>query len=187
MLYRITILAALMLMSSLGAAAQTSETENSPRQRLAFMSELTGDWVIYSRRMTEQGWVEAEPEPATVESLWDGQAYRQTETTDFGNASYELVTHLTWDQYRSVYRITALDEGWGIMDVYEGGFDQNGDLVVTNLRSDTYFPWGPDQRAHFQLRWAFDDHAEGFVFHVLLTLDGGASWMPYFENTYRRA
>ncbi|GJL96567.1 MAG: hypothetical protein DHS20C06_03840 [Hyphobacterium sp.] len=167
-----------------GIAGAASE-DNSP-SALQILEGHEGHWTVTGRRLDPDGWTDIAPQMAEIENVYGGRAYVETTQIDYGSNQSGLQTTLTWDGFREVYRISALDEGFGLLDVYEGRLDSDGRLVATNLRSDTYFEFGEDTRLHFQLRWTFvsDDQ---FMFDVLMTTDGGASWTPYFELEYRRA
>jgi len=167
------------------AFAADEAVEDTP-SALHFLDGHEGQWTVTGRRFDPDGWADIAPQTAQIESVYDGRAYVETTQIDFGRSQSGLQTTLTWDGFRDVYRISALDEGFGLLDVYEGRFDEAGRLVATNLRSDTYFEYGEDTRLHFQLRWSFISE-DYFMFDVLMTADGGASWTPYFELEYRRA
>jgi hypothetical protein len=173
----------LSVISQVGFASD--EGEATAPTALEILEGHEGQWTVSGRRLDPDGWTDITPQMAEIESVYGGRAYVETTQIDFGGSQSGLQTTLTWDGFRDVYRIAALDEGFGLLDVYEGRLDTDGRLVATNLRSDTYFEFGEDTRLHFQLRWSFisDDR---FMFDVLMTADGGASWTPYFELEYRR-
>ncbi|WP_394693405.1 DUF1579 family protein [Hyphobacterium sp.] len=173
-------LTALCLTVTPGASAQNSSAA------LDFLDNHEGDWTVSGRMMTPDGWVETSDQPATIESLYDGRAYIERSTVDFGSEVSGLTTLISWDVFREVYRVAAVDESYGLLDVYEGHLDDVGRLSVTNLRADTYFPAGPTGEMHFRLSWTFVDE-DRFVFEVDLTTDRGETWSPYFELTYNRA
>jgi len=177
-IFSIIALAVYTLFSPISSA----QMDDSP---LAFLDGHEGEWIASGRRMGPSGWVESQPMPTTIEALYGGRAYIERATHDFGQSQSGLTTIFSWDSFREVYRIVALDEDFGLLDVYEGRMDAEGRLVVTNIRADTYFPFGESARLHFQLRWTFESENQ-FDFDVLMTSDGGASWSPYFELTYQR-
>jgi len=178
-----SIIAAFLAVFALLVPASFAQSEESP---LAFLEGHEGEWIVSGRRATPSGWEDSARLPAQIESLYGGRAYIETSIIDFGDEQSGLTTLISWDGFRDVYRIAALDEGFGLLDIYEGRLDSEGRLIATNLRSDTYFAFGESTRMHFQLRWTFESE-DRFLFEVLMTSDGGANWSPYFELIYTRA
>ena len=96
---------------------------------------------------------------------------------------FHMRTYLAYDQYRNVYRKAALDDVWGILDLYEGTLEDDK-LVLTNLASGTFFPLPDGKWRGFrltlelkeELRWMWVDKTD----------DEGASWQPAFKVEYKR-
>ena len=142
-------------------------------QRLA---SLAGEFRVEGIRHTPDGPVELQPTSATVEFTLNDLALVERSETDLGREEpVALMTVFGYDTYRDVYRISVIDDAWGIPDIYEGRFVSDG---------VTHFPLEGGGRLHFQLRWDLTDDVKRF--DVLMSGDGGASWTPYFETTYTR-
>lgn len=183
------VLASLCL-SSVGAFAEepaSADTGVPVNPHLAAMDRLTpllGSFEITGLRYTPDGPVALKKTEAVVESILGGYGLQEMSQSDFGmDDPVTLQTTFSYDPHRKIYRVSAFDDTFGLMDIYEGRFASESVLRVTNLRSDTYFPAGPDgERMHFQLMW--DLGASPKTFHVLMSQDGGASWAPFYEMMY---
>ncbi len=156
-----------------------------PAEAMQRLSPLAGEFRIEGIRHTPDGPVELMPTSATVQYTLNDLALVERSDSDLGqDEPVALMTVFGYDTYREVYRISVIDDTWGVPDIYEGRFVSDGVLVATNLRSDTHFPLEGGGRLHFQLRWDLTGEAKRF--DVLMSSDGGASWTPYFETTYSR-
>ncbi len=156
-----------------------------PAEAMQRLSSLAGEFRIEGVRHTQDGPVELLPTSATVVYTLNELALVERSDTDLGREQpVGLMTVFGYDTYREVYRITVIDDTWGVPDIYEGRFVSDGVLVATNLRSDTHFPLEGGGRLHFQLRWDLTESVKRF--DVLMSGDGGVSWSPYFETRYIR-
>ena len=54
----------------------------------------------------------------------------------------------SWDRFQRVYRATFIDNITGLLDIYQGPFD-DGELIVTNLHTGTYNTLGTDGSVQF--------------------------------------
>jgi hypothetical protein len=83
-----------------------------------------------------------------------------------------------------VYRKAALDDVWGILDLYQGTIE-DGKLVIDNLDAGTFFPIDENTWRGFRLtmelkterRWMWIDKTD----------DNGKTWQPAFKSEYVRA
>ena len=169
-----SLLALLFAMAANALAAPPTEMER--------LAAFQGLYRIEGVRHEPEGPVPLTPSEGRAEFILNGMMLQETAQVDMGDAMVTLQTYFSFDSYRQVYRIAAMDDTFGLMDIYEGRFTADGVLVATNLRADTYFPLEGGQRLHFQLRYDFSKDVK--TFDVLMTTDGGATWSPYFEMTY---
>lgn len=174
------------LLFAIAAIALLHPTANAdPAEAMQRLSSLAGEFRVEGVRHTPDGPVELKPTTATVAYTLNDLALVERSDTDLGQEEpVGLMTVFGYDTYREVYRISVIDDTWGVPDIYEGRFVSDGVLVVTNLRSDTHFPLEGGGRLHFQLRWDLTGDVKRF--DVLMSGDGGASWSPYFETKYIR-
>ena len=95
-------------------------------------------------------------------------------------------TFITYDQYRKLYRLAAIDDTFGLMDIYEGDFMNDNTLQVTNLRADTNFPTNDGGEMYFRLTFTeLDENTREFL--VERSSDNGANWQPMNMNKMVRA
>lgn len=99
---------------------------------------------------------------------------------DTSGPGFHMENYLTFDQYRKVYRKAAIDDTWGVMDIYEGSF-KDGQLTLTNLKSRTTFPTETGER-FFKLMIEVKSGPRWMYIHA--SEDGGKSWQPSFRVSY---
>lgn len=147
---------------------------------------LIGTFDISDVRYTPNGEVPLTPTQSATQPIMGGYGLQDMSQIDVGSPELMgLQSTITYDQFRKIYRVTLLDDTLGLMDVYEGDFDTDTVLSVTNLRSDTHFPIGPNGEAmHFKLRW--DLGASPITYELLMTVDGGESWDNFSKMTYTK-
>lgn len=163
------------------------ETARIPTAAMQHLDDMRGDWKTTVKIMSESGeWQTQSVNRVRITAHLNGLLLTENELErlEGDHTSARLKTDYTFDQYRDVYRISAIDSGWGIMDVYEGALE-NGELVLTNLRADTNFPLDDGGALHFQLRIpvAGDER----VMQIHMSTDRGANWRPFFRVEYSRA
>jgi len=173
-------LAGLVFALCLALPARAEETAEAAMARLA---PLEGAFVSAGVRHGPEGAADLAPSPVEGTFILKGNILEIRSQSDMGEPTpVTLRTLISYDPHRGVYRIAAMDDTFPGLDVYDGRFTDETTLVATNLRSDTYFPLEDGRRLHFQLRWEIVPGAVGF--DVLATADGGATWSPYFEETW---
>lgn len=173
-------IAGLAVIAILTAVSSTAADSAAPMDKLA---PLEGEFVLEGTRFTPDGPVANREIPTTGRFLLNGRMLEEHRFVDFGQPDLtEMLTQITYDQYRNVYRAAVIDDTWGIMDVYEGVFDEAGNLVMTNLRSDTFFPLPDGKKMHFRLSWGLADQPK--TFRVDSSVDGGSSWQPMVEDVF---
>ena len=167
-------------------ASEMPETARVPAAAMTLLDDMRGDWKTTVKIRTDAGeWRIQSVNLVRISSHLNGLLLteEEIERIEGDQSSPQLKIDLTFDQYRDVYRVSAIDSGWGIMDIYEGTLE-NGELVLTNLRADTSFPLDDGGALHFQLRIPVAGDEK--VMLVNMSSDGGASWRPFFQITYSR-
>jgi len=168
-------------------AEDTPETARVPAAAMQLLDDMRGDWKTTVKIMTASGeWKTQSVNRVRITSHLNGLLLTENEIErlEGDHTSARLKTDFSYDQYREVYRISATDTGWGIMDIYEGTLE-DGELVLTNLRADTNFPLDDGGALHFQLRIPVTGDEK--VVRIQLSTDRGANWRPFFEVAYSRA
>ncbi|WP_203290728.1 DUF1579 family protein [Maricaulis parjimensis] len=149
------------------------------RQEMAQLAPLAGDWVVTEQDYGQDGnWHTAETRyRETTRFLLDGMALR-IDPAERPAKPWRLETTIQYDQNRDVFRLVALDDTWGNLDVFEGDFDADGHLSVTNLRVDTPYVSPDGSRTHFRLTFILTDNDHNSLV-IESTGDGGETWRPF--------
>ena len=177
----------LMLFLCLGCVAVAGEppaVSALPHAAMQSLQGLVGEWRITSHFSDDRGesW---QASPGSVVSI----AYRQKDLflmetpTDTSVPGFHVETVFSYDQYRKVYRVVAMDDTWGLMDVYEGTI-VGDELLLTNIRSGTTFPMPGDKQRFFRLRVPLGGDRRTMVIDA--SEDGGENWFPSFRVEYQR-
>ena len=171
----------------LGASAQAQEGVSERQiEAMARLAPLAGDWVVTGQVMGPDGMQALDPGEAQTRFVFNDRGLEENAHIDLGaDESTHLRTLFSYDPYRALYRLSVMDDAYGLLDIYEGDFDDAGRLVATNLRSDTSYPMEGGQ-LHFRLVYDFTQ-ADGHEFDIYMSADRGESWMLYFDQTYAPA
>jgi glyoxylase-like metal-dependent hydrolase (beta-lactamase superfamily II) len=117
------------------------------------------------------------PQPIEITSevvpVLGGAAFEGRMTTP----GYRFVLTFSYDVAQQLYRVAALDDVSGLLDIFEGKIGADGALTVDNLRLGTFYVNQRGERVHSRLRFA---PTEGGLFRldVSETVDRGANWTP---------
>ena len=163
---RFVLLAALLPLIAIAQAPEVPAVSRVPLAKMQALEMLAGQWqmTVY---VTEDGgktWTPTPPQDVALDS-----------------PGFHMHTFITYDQYRKVYRKAALDDVWGIFDLYQGEIE--GDkLVIDNLDAGTFFPIDENTWRGFRLtmelkpdrRWMWIDKTD----------DNGETWQPAFKSEY---
>lgn len=181
----------LVLVALAAAGAAVAQPANrlalgaEARTEMARLAPMSGDWVARVEIMQEDGsWRAAGEERVVIRYLLGDLALRE-EAAEHTLNGWKLETTIQYDQNRDVFRLVAMDDTWGNMDIYEGRIEDDGRLVLDNLRADTPYVGADGSRLHFRLSVeiaGFDRH----VFLVEMSGDAGGSWRPYQRITRQR-
>lgn len=158
------------------AASQAIELR-AGRARLDF---LAGDWRVEQFTPIDAGEWRSNGEGALRFSSTMNDLYLETNANS-GRYAYHLV--FSFDAAQQQYRVASRDDQSGLIDVYEGAFDERGALVVSNVGPGTHYAYG-GVRYHNRMR--FTPTADGWVWLVDVSDDGGQSWRPQVRVIARR-
>jgi len=185
--FRLFFAAAVSLLFAVSANAQaTPENAKAPKAAMAQIDAIKGDWISIVEIVTQSGeWLQQSKNRINIASHLGGLLLTEVELErlEGDETSPVLKVDYTYDQYREHYRLSAIDSGWGIMDIYEGGLEDDA-LVVTNLRSDTSVPLADGRALHFRL--TIPVTGDERVMLIDMSTDAGENWRPFFRVTYQR-
>ena len=183
--FKHSLLGAALCVLSAGAQAQDGVSERQI-EAMARLAPLAGDWVVTGQVMGPGGAQALDPGEARTRFVFNDRGLEENAHIDLGaDGSTHLRTLFSYDPYRSLYRLSVMDDAYGLLDIYEGDFDDAGRLVATNLRPDTSYPIEGGQ-LHFKLVYDFT-HADGHEFDIYMSADRGESWTLYFDQDYAPA
>lgn len=149
----------------------------SGRARLDF---LAGDWRVEQFSPTHGGeWRSNGLSDLRFRSTMN-DLYLETNASA-GAYAYHIV--FSFDAAQQQYRVISRDDQSGLIDVYEGTINAQGALVVSNVDAETYYV---HDGVRYQNRMSFTPAADGWVWLVDVSDDGGQSWRPQVRAVARR-
>ena len=163
------VLFATLLLLMTGAA---SRAESEAMQALAF---LDGTWTATYYAYADDG---SKTEVGRNESVYsrslNGQLIEESHTVLGTGPAFPMRSFYSWDGRKGVYRLAAVDENGGMMDIYEGSLTDNT-LVMDNLAHETFYALEDGREMAFRLNWTFvsDDEVD---LRVEMSLDQGETW-----------
>ena len=83
----------------------------------------------------------ATPVSAVAQSVIGGSFIRLNMPVAFPGATFQFELTLSYDSFNNIFRLVALDDVNGYMDVYSGQL-KDGILIVTNNTTGSAFPDG---------------------------------------------
>ena len=116
-----TVAAATLLCAGTQFASAQSDATQAPLAAMQALSVLSGEWLIQSKFSPDNGetWQESPANTVSVGLRQKGKMLAET-PQEPEKPGFHVESLITYDQYRKVYRMAAIDDHWGLMDVYEG-------------------------------------------------------------------
>ncbi len=146
-------------------AEQTQAThEVKLNDGLARLKPFAGRWQIVAFQPdANQQWQENERSQLSFDWVLGN---RLLETSGhMQNSDFRL--SISYDALKSVYRLALIDNLSGVLDIYEGNFDESGTLVLTN----------PD---YYQ--WRIQTTASGWEMNYHRSVDQGENYAMFGRN-----
>ncbi|WP_295693737.1 DUF1579 family protein [uncultured Maricaulis sp.] len=149
------------------------------RTEMARLAPMAGAWSVREFESDRAGgWTGGEAAySVTIRYLLDNMALRE-DVPERPIKAWRLETTIQYDQNRDVFRLVALDDTWGNLDVFEGVIGPDDRLVVDNLRADTPFVNADGSRTHFRLTIEIID-SDRHSMLIDASNDAGESWQPF--------
>lgn len=175
--------------SQVQSQAQTQAQINVPKvskiplAQMAKLHSLKGSWkmTVFSTQDNGESWQESPVQLVEISFQHKGMVLEEKPKT-IESTGFHMLSYITYDQYRQVYRKAAIDDVWGIMDMYEGEIADHK-LVMTNLNSRTFFPVEGGKWRGFRLTIELKDKLR--TIWIDKTDDEGNTWQKAFRAEYR--
>ncbi|MEE4192797.1 MAG: hypothetical protein V2I66_14545 [Halieaceae bacterium] len=173
---------ALSLLMSASVTAQDVDPGAKARSQMDRLKVLEGEYRLVVHVTNDDGatWQQGPAQKVEIRLRHNGLLLEEL-PVELAEQGFHMNTYLTFDQYRSVFRKAAIDDVWGVMDIYQGKI-ADGTLVLTNLESGTLFPVGPDTWRGFRLSLPLVSGERTML--IEKTDDLGKSWQPAFKSVY---
>lgn len=170
-------------MPSLAQQPTQAEIRKVPLEAMQRLNNLTGKWTSTMSISYDKGktWQRSKPNQVLVKSRLNGMMLEQSPITKSHNG-WDILVNVAYDQYRNTYRYIVSDDVWGMMDIYEGNIDDNGKLIVTNLKSGTFFPYNETTLLAFRISVELDPCKRRM--DIDFSADKGENWTPYIVYEY---
>lgn len=165
--------------------AQTPDIEAVPLEKMAKLESILGSWSTVQFSYENDAWKQIATSTVTYHKQLKGKLIAE-EIRDLKPDNIFIVeTFITYDQYRNLYRIAAIDDTFGLMDIYEGDFIATDKFQVTNLRAGTNFPTDDGGEMFFRLTFT-EINNDTREFLVERSTDSGKTWSPMNMNKMTR-
>lgn len=177
----------ILFLTACSLFAQSTHSQETPRAipaaQIEKISSLLGNWQltteIFNPENTE--WREVGQNIVSFDLIMNGMGLRETPVEHISGDALGVETTFSYDQYREVFRLSVLDDTWGIMDIYEGQVE--GDkLTATNIGKGTHFPTQDGDVMEFRLNMTLVGGTR--VTDINLTTDSGKTWNQFYRLTY---
>jgi len=168
---------------------QTVYAQDDPRAvpatQIEKISALTGIWKLKTEIFNpeSQKWREVGQGIVSYEIIMNGMGLREMPIRHVSGDALAVETTFSYDQYRQTYRLSVLDDTWGIMDIYEGEIEDNK-LIATNIGKGTHFPTQDGGQMEFRLD--IELNGDTRVTEINLTTNSGETWRQFYRLTYDR-
>ena len=157
----------------------------APKQALAKLSGIVGNWTVdtYYYDQKAQAFSQQAQSVTAIKLILNDLGIRQQDIKLVQGKTVGIDITYGYDQYRKVYRLFVLDDGWGVPDVYEGNIvgDQ---LIATNIGNGTAFPLANGDELVF--RFTMDLSGDNRLVLIHMSDNQGQDWLPMYRYEYKR-
>ena len=154
-------------------------------EKVDALSSLLGDWNVTQFTYTQKGeWQKTSTSKMNMVPGLSGVMISGESRDMMRKGVMDLELKLTYDQFRKTYRMSVIDSLYGLMDIYEGDMNSDGHLDMTNIKSDTHFPYENDVM-HFRFT-INDDDEDKSSFSIEQTSTRGETWVPMLNYVMTR-
>lgn len=163
---------------------QTASESKVPLDAMEKLAVMHGKWELVVDMSFDNGktWQSSPPGVVDIQPRHKGLLLAEI-PKDLTSPGFHMETYLSFDQYRQVYRKAAIDDVWGVMDMYEGTIVDDA-LVMTNLKSQTFFPVAENTWRAFRLTMQLTQPTRTMT--IEKSDDNGETWQPAFIARYKK-
>lgn len=139
--YQFVMLVIFMIGATATFGQANPEVHAQGMKRISF---LEGTWGGTSYKKLKDGTFEVkrtiyanDPDTSkltTFKSIFNGNYYRVN-----AKVVYNFSMTIGYDQWRDKYVLVSFEDGPGLIDIYQGSFDEAGDLVLSNFEAGTHY------------------------------------------------
>ena len=161
--------------------AQNGKTPNQ-MEELGF---LIGKWTLENfENKKDQGWTSLGKTQAIMKLEHNGRFVREEVKYITGFGEINMITHIGFDSRINSYKLSAMDQEYGLMDIYRGKWVENK-LVFTNMESDVPIKTNDGKELFFRVTYEKTSDKE-LVHWVEGTTDKGNTWFPFSKSLYQK-
>lgn len=144
--------------------------------------DMAGNWSVktYIRQQPQAPWQESEREGNVVTRMRGAQL----EEALTGSDGTEQFWTLSYDRFKETYRYSSISGQTNHLDILEGTFNDEGQLVLSNVKTDT--SWSGFGMTFHARATILDIAKEGFKVHTEISIDGGENWFLAAKEEYTR-
>ncbi|MDG1438032.1 MAG: DUF1579 family protein [Emcibacteraceae bacterium] len=159
--------------------------ENIAKQKIALLDNIIGNWSKEEFSYSDDGTLKLVSSSKitfekTLSNFQISGATFDITPTDAMNVDLAF----TYDQYRKIYRMSVVDSIYGLMDIYEGVMNEDNNLMLDNMTSDTSFP---SEGATMYFRFTLDIKDQNKISYLIeSTSNKGQKWSPMLNYVMTR-
>ena len=140
---------------------------------------LEGRWNMVANFFEDGKWgTPKAPEIATAKKVFGSAFIRMEMPVAFPGTAFQFEITLSYDRFNNVYRLAALDDVNGYMDIYSGQVN-DGMLTLTNATTGTAFPDGEGGFVYGKVE--IHQTKEGFQFQGYTSSNPKGPFAPYMK------
>lgn len=157
----------------------TSTTVVNANEQIDATRFMEGRWNVVAHFFEDGKWATPKaPELATAERVFGSAFIRMDMPVAFPGTVFQFEITLSYDRFNNAYRLAALDDVNGYMDIYSGQM-KDGMLTVTNATTGTAFPDGEGGFVYGKIE--IQQTPEGFQFQGYTSSQAQGPFAPYMR------
>ncbi len=147
------------------------------------LASLAGEWQVTGTMLDLDGTAVKIRSKATIERNLEGASVEERSSYLLPPHAVEFFCIRSWDSFRGRYRMACIDSLTGLLDIYDGVFE-NDRLVMTNLSTGTYAETNGTRM--YGRQTVEEISKDSFLVTWEFSLDNGSTWQRYGQLQYRR-